>query len=100
MCSASRYQEKIFFFFALLHFGVLLFPNLSYTQDNQGTVKKKKKSSLHSSALGGSLGAVADLCAYGPPGTSLPGGRAAVQTFPSPPHSAGGVAGLVGQRRS
>ena len=61
--------------------------------------------SLHSSALGGSLGAgglwaVAGLCANGPPRTSLLGGRAAVQTIPSPPHSAGDVAGLVGSDRA
>ena len=33
---------KAFFFFALFYFGVLLFPNLAYIQDNQGTVKGKK----------------------------------------------------------
>lgn len=36
---------KVFFFccFALLYFGVLLFPNLAYIQDNQGTVKTEKR---------------------------------------------------------
>ena len=44
MCALHTGIRKSFFFvFALLCFGVLLFPNLAYIQDNQGTVKTEIK---------------------------------------------------------
>ena len=42
LCALHAGIRKSFFFFALFYFGVLLFPNLAYIPDNQGTVKEKK----------------------------------------------------------